>query len=137
MRMIASVLALCLLSACGGAAATGQGPVMAGSASSGPVNPGDRVVAHFRGGGFWFAGRVDTVQGGMVTVTYLDGDHETLPESQVRPFSWGPGTQVDCNWKRGGKFYPGQITSLQGDTAHISYNDGDQEDTSVAFCRTR
>lgn len=45
------------------------------------------------------------------------------------------GDRVQCNWQKKGTFYPGKITSLNGKNAHISYDDGDQEDTTVDMCR--
>jgi len=45
------------------------------------------------------------------------------------------GSRVSCNWKSGGVFYNGTITKKNGDAIHISYDDGDQEDTVVSKCK--
>ena len=46
----------------------------------------------------------------------------------------GVGSRVSCDWKSGGVFYNGTITK-NGDQVHISYDDGDQEDTVISKCR--
>ena len=47
----------------------------------------------------------------------------------------GVGSRVSCDWKSGGVFYNGTITKKNGDQVHISYDDGDQEDTVISKCR--
>jgi hypothetical protein len=105
------------------------------STSDAGVRTGDKVLARFRNGGYWFVGRVVRRDGTRVEIAYLDGTNETLPEDSVRPFDWTTGTKVSCEWKRQRKYYGGTITSLDGDNVHVRYDDGDQEDTSIAFCR--
>lgn len=126
---VSLILALFLIG-CGGAAATGPG-------GGGGGGSGELVLANYRGSGAWFAGRVAGRSGDSVTIAYLDGDRETVSANSVKPFDWQVGTRVDCNWKRKGKFYPGQITSMNGQNVHIAYDDGDQEDTTIALCRSR
>jgi hypothetical protein len=106
-------------------------------AAGGKVRAGDKVLARYENGPFWFAGIVAETDGKKLTIAYLDGAQETLPASHVRPLDWAIGTKVSCNWKHRNKWYPGTITSLDGTEAHIRYDDGDEEDTSIAFCRVR
>jgi hypothetical protein len=45
------------------------------------------------------------------------------------------GSRVSCNWKSGGIQYNGKITRKSGNSIHVSYDDGDQEDTVTSKCR--
>lgn len=54
---------------------------------------------------------------------------------QISAADFKIGDRVQCNWKGGGTFYNGKITSLKGNKAHISYDDGDQEDTTLNMCK--
>ena len=47
------------------------------------------------------------------------------------------GEEVLCRWKGGPDFYPGKITSLEGEKIHIHYDDGDEETTTVRLLRLR
>ena len=47
------------------------------------------------------------------------------------------GDRVSANWKKGGQYYNGKITSRDGDKIHISYDDGDQEDTTISVVRVQ
>jgi nitrite reductase/ring-hydroxylating ferredoxin subunit len=45
------------------------------------------------------------------------------------------GDSVECNWKNGGRYYPGKVASEEGGKLFIHYNDGDKEHTTAANCR--
>lgn len=98
---------------------------------------GEWVLAQFQGGKYWFPGIVQTDARGLVTIRYDDGDVETRPGNQVRPYDWRVGSSVDCNWQRRGEWYAGRITALRGGTLSIAYNDGDSETTTTGMCRSR
>ena len=48
---------------------------------------------------------------------------------------YGVGDAVECNWKGGGKYYPGRVAAKEGAKLFIHYNDGDKEHTIDAMCR--
>ena len=146
---LASAGLACLVAGCAGFAATGDpmapDPAQPASSAAAPaaaepapaIAVGQPVLARFRGGKFWFAGRVESIGGGTVAVAYLDGSREQLAAANVRPFDWGVGTRVECNW-RGQGFYAGTIVATDGQTrANIAYEDGTREPIDIAFCRTR
>lgn len=47
------------------------------------------------------------------------------------------GDSVECNWKNGGKNYPGRVAAIEDGKLFIHYNDGDKEHTSAAMCQPR
>jgi hypothetical protein len=98
---------------------------------------GDWVLARHKGGDHWYPGVLERVSGNRVTVTYDDGDRETLSLSAVRPYNWAIGTRVECNFRGTGEWHPGVIASLSGEFVGINYNDGDRERTKTGRCRTR
>lgn len=107
----------------------GLSPVLAQTA-------GDWVLARYKGGDYWFPGIVQSIAGDRVVVAYDDGDRETLALSRVRPYNWAIGSRVECNFKRGGKWYPGVISSLAGEALGVNYDDGDKERTKTGLCRS-
>lgn len=97
---------------------------------------GQRVLGQW-GDGLWYPGTIAGRNGDFAHVSFDDGDRADLPRSRIRPIDWGVGTRLQCNWKSGGRYYPGTITRSNGLAVHISYDDGDQEDTSIGKCRSR
>ena len=49
---------------------------------------GDWVLGRYRGGDYYFPGLVQEVSEGYVTIGYDDGDLETLPRENVKPYDW-------------------------------------------------
>jgi hypothetical protein len=133
-HLCAAVLLISMTAACIADGGGSTGPTTPGAGSS--LSVGQRVIAQYKGGKFWFVGRVASIEGGQIGIAYLDGDSAAVPASAVMPFDWGVGTAISCNWKRSNKWYTGKITAIDGDNIHMSYDDGDQEDTSIAYCRT-
>ena len=66
-----------------------------------------------------------------------DGDFAILDSSRIKAIYWKVGTKVECNWLGRGIYYPGKITSMDGDRIHIFYDDGDEENTVVGRCRSK
>ena len=99
---------------------------------------GQWVLTRYQGAAYYFPGVVVGINGNNVTTQYDDGDVETRPSHDVKPYDWHPGTRVECNFQGAGTWYPGAISAMQGDTGlSISYDDGDREDTITGLCRSR
>ncbi len=100
---------------------------------------GDWVLGQWKGGAYWFPGVVQANSDGMVTIAYDDGTHETVPAKRVRPYTWQAGTQVECRWKDGNDWYPGEIASVSSDGTEldIHYDDGDRARVATGGCRSR
>lgn len=99
--------------------------------------PGAWVLMQYRGGPYWFPGVVTAVGRGVVTVRYDDGEVETRPANQVKPYDWRVGSPVECNWNNSGKWYSGRIAAANGGRLQINYDDGDRETTTTGRCRSR
>ncbi|MBB1247531.1 tudor domain-containing protein [Rhizobium sp. G21] len=98
---------------------------------------GDWILGNYKGGGYWYPGVIASVKGSKVTIQYDDGDRETLPVSETKPYNWSIGKKVECNYQGQGKWYRGTIASLAGAKIGIAYDDGDQETTRTGRCRSR
>jgi hypothetical protein len=97
---------------------------------------GDRILGQW-GDNFWYPAKITGTAGANFNVSFDDGDKAVLPASKIKKINWKVGTKVQCNWKGGGKYYWGTITKKSGEKVHISYDDGDQEDTLIGRCRAR
>jgi hypothetical protein len=97
---------------------------------------GDRVLANWRGSGYWFPGVIREIQNGRVAIEYDDGEQALVDVGQLSPEDLRVGDQVDGRWKAGPYFWPGTITARTGNAVTIQYNDGDVENTTLAFVRT-
>jgi len=87
--------------------------------------------------GYWYPATVVKAEAGVYFVAFDDGDSASVNESGIRAIDWRIGTYIQCNWKRKGAYYPGRITAMIGESIHVSYDDGDEEDTSIGMCRSR
>jgi hypothetical protein len=108
-----------------------------GNAAPIEVHVGDLVLGRWKSGPYWYPANVAAVREGAADLRYLDGDNEATPLGRIRAFNWQVGTSVACNWKGGGKYYPGKIANIQGMDVNIDYDDGDKEATKVAACRSQ
>lgn len=107
----------------------------------GAFQEGDRVLAQWDGGPFWFPGRVHSVAGdGSVAVRYDDGTSDLRPANQVRPFDWEIGTPIDAIWSGNGRWYAGRILDVapDGRMVFVEYDDdGSREARQTGQCRSR
>ncbi len=98
---------------------------------------GEWVLGKWQAGPYFYPGVVMSQKGAQVTVQYDDGDVETLHINLVKPYDWGIGTRVECNWRAGGVWYPGHISNMSGSVGlSINYDDGDFEHTQTSLCRS-
>ena len=107
--------------------------------AGGPLLPGDRVLARWDGGTFWFPGKLVRSNGQQMTIQYDDGMEDTRPADQVKPFDWRVGSQIDAVWTGNGGWYAAEITEINEDGTMLSvlYEDGIREGRASAFCRSR
>lgn len=112
--------------------------VMPMSASAQAV--GEWALGNFEMSGYWFVGVVESIDAGGVTLAYHDGDRETLPAKEVKPYNWKVGSEIDCNFENAGEWYAAKITKAKTGSTAISViydDDSDTEDTTTALCRSR
>ena len=102
---------------------------------------GDRILAQWEGGEFWFPGRVHSVGGdGSVAVSYDDGMSDIRPANQVKPFDWAEGSAIDAIWSGNGHWYAAHITQLDPDSNSVGVrfdDDGIEETRGTGQCRSR
>jgi hypothetical protein len=98
---------------------------------------GDRVLAVWGPDGFYYPGRVQTLTDGGVAIAFDDGDVATVRPDQLRPIDWKVGTELQCNFRNQGKYYPARIARMRGETISIAYADGDNEQATISRCRSR
>ena len=102
---------------------------------------GDRILAQWNGGPFWFAGRVHSVgSDGSVAVRYDDGMSDIRPADQVKPFDWAEGSVIDAIWSGNGHWYAAHITQLDPDSTSVGVrfdDDGIEEVRGTGQCRSR
>ena len=95
------------------------------------ISPGDIVFAEWAVNG-WYHGTVGDVCGdGSFMIFFDDGDTRCCPVriivKDVIPAKTGvlPGKRVLAQWSDG-KFYPGTVGVISGDTFNINFDDGDK-----------
>ncbi len=96
---------------------------------------GDTVLANWSGDEYWYPATVLSVEGDRFFVVFDDGDKEWSVADRMLPEDLRAGDRVFGNWKNLGRYYPGRITRRDGRDIHITYDDGDQEDTTISFVR--
>ena len=102
-------------------------------------DPGDWVLAQWRGDIYWFPGVVERDNGSTISVRYDDGTREARPSNQVKTYDWRIGSAVECRWSDG-NWYGARITQMgaDGESLTIRYvDDGVIERTKTGKCRSR
>ena len=101
---------------------------------------GDRVLAQWDEGAFWFPGHVHSVGGnGSVAVRYDDGMSDIRPVNQVKPFDWEIGNRIDVVWSGNGRWYAARILDIapDGRSVFVEYeDDGSREARQTGQCRS-
>ncbi len=101
---------------------------------------GDRILAQWNGGPFWFPGRVHSVAGdGSVAVRYDDGMSDIRPANQVKPFDWEAGSRIDAIWSGNEQWYAARIIEIEADgrTVEVRFeDDGIRETRDTGQCRS-
>ena len=87
--------------------------------------------------GNWYPANIANRAGNEFELHFDDGDKATVEADQIKRLYWHVGTRVECNWKRGGTYYPGTISRMDREVIHVMYDDGDREDTTVSTCRSK
>jgi len=96
-------------------------------------SPGQTVFARYKDG-YYYPAVVDAVLDGQVKVSYLDGDEGLAEQEHIMELQEAFDTmQFQGNWKHGGLFYKGKITSHLPMIMH--YNDGDVEQIELVQLR--
>ncbi len=116
------------------------GALLAVAAAAAPVRADDddtRQFARWEADGFSYVCTIEKVQDGKCYVRYADGTEEWAPRWRVGPYNLKEGDDVQANWENKGLYYPGRVTSRHGDRIHIVYDDGDEEDTTIARIRLK
>ncbi len=98
-------------------------------------NVGDRVLVNWTGDDYWYPATIVTIDGSKYYVIYCDEDREWVTASRIAALDIQVGDRIECNWQNKGYYYEGKITVKKGDMIHISYDDGDQEDTTIEYIR--
>jgi hypothetical protein len=101
-----------------------------------PVAIGDRVLAHWSGGGWWEA-RVDLVSTNEIIVSWADGSAATpVSVAEVAPLTNDPLSGGDvglCRWTDT-QWWPARITHRTSSRLHIIYSDGTPLDVPTNEC---
>lgn len=97
---------------------------------------GSRVIARWSVEPDWFyPGVVCESNGSVCEVQFDDGDRGEVPVSDVKPIPNLENHRIFGNWRGGGIYYAGRVSSVEGHAIHIDFDDGDTETTSVSMLR--
>ena len=99
-------------------------------------NAGDRVLAKWGGDGLFYPGRVQQVEDKNYVVAFDDGDIATVRKADLREVDWKPGSRLQCNWKNQGRYYPGRVEEMKGESIVFLYDDGYRETITISRCRS-
>ncbi|MFA7587166.1 MAG: hypothetical protein WCY11_13400 [Novosphingobium sp.] len=102
-------------------------------------NVGDWVLAPWEDSDNLFPGVVVARSGQRVTVRFDDGTTEVRLAEDVRPYTWRPGSRIECMWTDG-EWYEATIVAMgdDGTSLRIRYDeDGTMQNTQTGKCRTR
>ena len=84
----------------------------------------------------WYHGKVGAPCEAGYTINFDDGDVKCCARAVIATDTPPPaglvktGTRVVAEWTNG-RYYPGRITSVDGETYHVNFDDGDQRDVGL------
>ncbi len=99
---------------------------------------GDLVFVNFKNYGRFYKALIAARQGDRIQVRYDDGTQEDTDVSAIAGLTpeaaaaVTAGDRATVNWKNYGRFYDAQITARDGDKIHVKFDDGEEEDTTIA-----
>ena len=135
--VIATLLAASIgLAACGSSdqPAEQQSAASPAATSVAAFAAGQSVAAKWGESSLYLA-TVTLVEGDNVTVTYTDdGSSGTVPAADVQAIpetAFAVGDRVLAVWS-GGRFYPGEVTKVQGTMYTVKWDDGSDPSTVAA-----
>lgn len=85
--------------------------------------------------GYWYPGQVTGINGDNFDIRFDDGRTATVDRKGISYNSVAEGNRVEGNWLGGGTYYPGTIAYRGGNLIYIVYDDGDEEETTIARIR--
>ena len=93
-------------------------------------------------GSWWYAAKVTYVNSnGTFDLTANGYQQPSSPKKLIKAINWKVGTKLQCQKGRpdpsAKEYLPGTITTKTGDTIHIKYDSGDEEDTDIIYCRSK
>jgi len=105
---------------------------------TGALREGDRVLARWNGGTFWFPGKLALTNGEQMAIRYDDGMEDIRPPHDVKPLDWRVGSQISAVWTGNGEWYAATVVEINADGTMLTvlYEDGIQEGRPSAFCRS-
>jgi hypothetical protein len=95
---------------------------------------GDRVLAPWEPV-FLYAGTVNAVREGKALIEFDDGDSGWVELAHVRPLSLQRGQRVMSRRRMGPHFFPGEVREVAGENVQVEFDDGKEEETTVASLR--
>lgn len=96
---------------------------------------GQLVFARWAPDGHWYPGRVTRIENEDYDILFDDGETATVDKRGISYHTVTEGSRVEGDWLGGGLYYSGTITHRRGNAIHIVYDDGDEEDTTLAHIR--
>ncbi len=110
---------------------------LAAASASARAENDTHQFARWEADGFSYPCTIEKEQDGKYFIRYSDGTEEWAPTWRVGPANVRVDDEVYANWENKGLYYPGKVTSRRGDRIHILYDDGDEEDTTIARIRLK
>src|SRR5262249_55850850 len=111
------------------------------TAASATLKAGARVLGHYRKGGTWHAGSLQSVDGQSFQIAYDDDAREAVTADSVVAEDLVPANdlavddRVLARWWNGSAYYLGVVTRRRPGQAHIRYDDGYTEWNKRAVVR--
>ncbi len=69
------------------------------------------------------------------TPHYLDGPERMLTPELIKRFDVRVGARIECRWRGGPNYFPGQLAQVEGERVFVKYDDGDEEWNSIRLLR--
>src|SRR5262245_42125062 len=94
---------------------------------------GQRVLAQWHPEVYFYPGTIKAIQADKYSVQFDDGDQASVTAKQLAPLDIKAGSRVFGRFKGGPAYFPGKVDRQDGAKIHITYDDGDEEWTTISM----
>lgn len=83
----------------------------------------------------WYPGVVLHAEDGQVTVLFDHGATSSMTADRIRKLSFQERDRIECRWRGGNEYFPGEIVRRHGEVINVHFDDGDEETTLIRLTR--
>ena len=96
----------------------------------------DRAFAYWEADEYYYPAIITEIEGDDIYIRYDTGEEEWTTADYLAEMKVEVGDAVESKWSQDEAYYPAQIAETRGEQVRVTYDDGNEEWTSLNNLRT-